>query len=203
MSSLMPHLCKFLDHRGGIKELIGCESGHRTADHVADIVHAGLERNQANCFEPLPDLRHMLDLKPAQLDLLACSDICKALTEIFTYLADGPNLGCVADPVRDADPHHEGAWSLTPEEDAGPLEPLPVALADRCPSFLDIAGNIPKDVQAVFFFLVLLDLVHDRSQKNQRRSTDLHGRLCSISKASPPSTKLIVDRSTDLSDQKV
>ena len=165
------HLSKLTSHRGGVEKLVRRKARHGTAHHITDIVHSCLQRDQPNCLKPFPDLRDMFDRKPAQLDLLASSDIGKAFTEIFTYLADGPNLGCVADPIRNANAHHEMARSLPPKKYPGPFESFLVALADRFPSFLDIAGNIPKDVQAVFFFLVLLDLIHGCVLKNKRRST--------------------------------
>ena len=64
--------------RRRVEQLVRRQAGDRAADDVADVVHAGLQRHEPDALEPLPDLRHVLDLKPAQLDLLARRDVDEA-----------------------------------------------------------------------------------------------------------------------------
>ena len=44
------YLGELLRNRRGVEELVRREPGGRAADDVADIVHAGLERDQADAF---------------------------------------------------------------------------------------------------------------------------------------------------------
>ncbi len=83
---------EIVHHRGGVEKLIGREPGDRTTDHAANIVHAGLQRDEIDGPQPIPDLRNIVDSKPAQLHLLARRDIGEALAKFTADFADGAEL---------------------------------------------------------------------------------------------------------------
>src|SRR5712692_11867506 len=141
------HLGEFVHNRRRVEELIRGESGYRTADNIADVIHAGLESDEPHSFEPLPDLRHVLNREPAQLNLLARCDVGETFSELRADLTDGAQLCSRADSIRDANAHHEMAWGLLTEKNAGPLQPLAIAFGDRFPPLYGIARNLPKDIE--------------------------------------------------------
>ena len=48
------HLGELAHHRRGIEQFVGRETGHRATDHAADIIHAGLQRDQIDGAQAAP-----------------------------------------------------------------------------------------------------------------------------------------------------
>lgn len=61
-----------------------------------------------------------------------------------------PELGGVADAVRDANAHHKISGRLLAEESACPFEPLAVAVANGFPSLPGVARHVGKNIEPVF-----------------------------------------------------
>src|SRR5437867_5264216 len=154
------HLSEFPDYRGGIKKLIRRESGHRAANHITNIVHTGLERDEPDAVYALPDLRHVIDGEPAQLDLLPGCNIRKALAELAADFGERAQLGCGRDAVGNTHAHHKMTRRLAAEKDPGPFKPLLVAFSDGFPPFRGVTRNVLEDIQPIFFLFVFFDLVH-------------------------------------------
>ena len=153
----------FPHHAGRIEQFVGGKARHRAPYYAADVVHARLQRHEPHRFQPVPDARHLVNLKPPELDLLAGSQVGEVLAEVAADFGDSAELGRVADAIGDTQPHHEMARCLAPEEDSQPLKTLLVTVADGLPSLAGVAGQVVPDVQPVFLFLVDLNLVHDGS----------------------------------------
>ena len=64
-----------VDRRGRVDDLVGGDAGHRRAEDDARAVAAGLGGGQADGLQPAPDLRHVLDPDPVQLDVLPVGDV--------------------------------------------------------------------------------------------------------------------------------
>jgi hypothetical protein len=109
----------------------------------------------------------MFDRKPAQLDLLARSDIGKAFAKIPADFTNGAKLGSVTYPIGDADAHHEVAGGLAPKKNAQPFESFSISFTDRLPSLLGIAGDVLENIESVFLSLVLFDFIHRCLQKTK------------------------------------
>ena len=135
------------------------QTGDRTPDDVADVVHAGLQRHEVDRVQPLPDVRQIADGESAQLNLLPRREIDEASAAFAAQLGDGAELVGVREAVRHADPHHEAAGRLTPEEHAEPLQPLAVGFVNRLPSVAHESLDVGFDIEAVLLALVALDLV--------------------------------------------
>src|SRR5215467_11291074 len=60
---------------GGVEQLPGSQPGKRTSINVPDVVHARLQAVEIDSSQLLPNLRHAVQSKSAQLDLLPCRDI--------------------------------------------------------------------------------------------------------------------------------
>ena len=97
---------------------------------------------RSTAVEPFPDFRDIVDRKPAQLNLLAGGDVDETPAVSAADVADGAQLRCGHDAVGNPQAHHEMARRLPPKENAGPLEPLLVAIGDRLPTL----GGIPRQV---------------------------------------------------------
>ena len=97
VNSLLPQerLGELAHDRRGVEQLVRRQAGGGTADDVADVVHAGLQRHQADRLEPLPDLRDVADLEPAQLNLLPRRDVDEAGAELAADRRDRADLGGV------------------------------------------------------------------------------------------------------------
>ena len=64
-----------VDRGGAVDDLVERLAGQRRAEHDAGAVAARLGGLQADLVEALPDLRHVLDLDPVVLDVLAVGDV--------------------------------------------------------------------------------------------------------------------------------
>jgi hypothetical protein len=64
-----------LDRRGAVDDLVGGDPGHRGTEDHAWGVPAGLGGRQSHGLEQSPDLRHVLDADPVQLDVLTVGDV--------------------------------------------------------------------------------------------------------------------------------
>ena len=154
------HIGKLPGDGRGVQQFVGSETGSGTADDGANVVHAGLQRNQAHGIQSLPDVRHLLDAELPQLNLLAGGEIGEPLAVVVADAGDGAELDGVADAVGNANPHHKPARGLAPEEDAGPLQAVPVVRGDGLPTFAGERRNVIQDVQAILFRLEYFDFVH-------------------------------------------
>ena len=135
------------------------QSSGRTAVDVPDIVHAGLKRDESDGFEPIPDLRNVLDSESAQLNLLARRDVGKTRPELPTDGGDRPHLAGLTQAVGHPQAHHEMPGRLAAKEHTCPFQPFAIAILNRFPAGLREPRHVLDDVQAVFLFLVALDLV--------------------------------------------
>src|SRR5204863_2873653 len=94
-------------HRAGIDDLVGADTGDRAAQDVAGHVATGLEAGQAHAFEPVPDLGHVLDPDPVELDVLPVGDVGKVPPVFLGDAGHGAQLLRGKLPAGDADAHHE------------------------------------------------------------------------------------------------
>ncbi len=98
-----------MDVRRRVGDLGGVDPGHRAAEHVARAVAARFERAQPDCFEDVPDRRHVLDPDPVQLHVLPVSDVSQVAAVRGRDVPDRPQLVDGELPAGDADAHHEVA----------------------------------------------------------------------------------------------
>ena len=81
--------------------------GDRGAEDDARAVAAGLGRVEPDRLEAAPDLRHVLDADPVQLDVLPVGDVGGAAGEVDRDLADHAQLLAGQGAAVDADAEHE------------------------------------------------------------------------------------------------
>src|SRR5699024_2343602 len=93
--------------RGRVDELIGGDAGHRGAEDDARDVAAGLGRLQTHGFEAAPDLGHVLDLDPVELDVLTVRDVSGAAGEVVRDVRERAQLFGGEFAAVDADAHHQ------------------------------------------------------------------------------------------------
>ena len=91
----------------GVKDLVGVDPGERAADDDAGAVTAGLGAVQPDLFQAAPDLRHVFDPDPVQLDVLPVRDVRDVPPELRRDGADNPQLVGRQLPAVDADAQHE------------------------------------------------------------------------------------------------
>ena len=96
-----------LDHRGGVDDLIGGDSGDRGAQDDARSVAAGLGGAESDRLETAPDLRDVLHADPVQLDVLPVGDIGSVAGVVAGELADRPQLLSGQRAAVDPHPQHE------------------------------------------------------------------------------------------------
>src|SRR5882762_9902892 len=106
------HLRAGVDQRRSIRQLVGVETGERTAGDVAGDVAARAERGHALQPERAEDFGQALELDPVQLDVLANRDVADAAAVPLGQVGDGPQLMGLESAVGDPDPHHEVADGL-------------------------------------------------------------------------------------------
>src|SRR5699024_10272432 len=70
----------------------GGDAGDGGAEADARDVAAGLGRLQTHGFEAAPDLGHVLDLDPVELDVLTVRDVSGAAGEVVRDVRDRPQL---------------------------------------------------------------------------------------------------------------
>ncbi len=82
-----------VDRRRGVEHLVHRVACQRRAQHHARAVAAGLGGLQPDRVEPLPDLRHVLDLNPVVLQVLPVGDVGGVARELRGYLAQRAQRG--------------------------------------------------------------------------------------------------------------
>ena len=93
--------------RRAVEHLVGRDAGHRRPEDDPWGVAAGLGGGQADRLEALPDLGHVLDPDPVQLDVLAVGHVGGVAGELAADVGDGAQLVGVERPAVAADPQHE------------------------------------------------------------------------------------------------
>ena len=154
------HCGELLGNGGGVQQLVGRQAGRRAAHHGADVVHTGLQRNQPDGRQPVPDVRHLLNGEFPQLHLLPGGQVGKPHPVVGADGGQGAELVGVADAVGDADAHHKTARRLPAKEHAGPLQPVAVVRWNGFPTVAAEGGEVIEDVQAVFCGLDDFNFVH-------------------------------------------
>ena len=181
------HSGELVGDGGGVQEFVRGQAGGGAADDGADVVHAGLEGNEADGGQAGPDVRGLRDGEVAELGLLSGGEVGEAGAVVVADAGQGAELVGVGDAVGDADAHHKAARGLAAEEDAGPLEAVAVGRGDGLPAVAGESGDVGQDVQAVFFGLDGFDFVHCRLPNLNgvrivvgvaRRATILNGGCC-------------------------
>ena len=76
------------ERRGAVDDLVLGDAGDGGAEERARAVAAGLEGGQADRLEPLPDRRHVLDVDPVVLDVVAVGDVGGVARELGGDLAE-------------------------------------------------------------------------------------------------------------------
>ena len=109
------------DGWGGIDDLVGRDAGHRRSEDHPWAIAAGLGGVQADCLEPAPDLRHVLDPDPVQLNVLPVGDVGEIPSEVDRDLPDHPELLSSQRAAVDADPQHEVLVVKLPRLQGGSL----------------------------------------------------------------------------------
>ena len=95
------------DGRRRVDDLVGGDAGDRGAEDDPRAVTAGLGGGQADSLQPAPDLRHVLDPDPVQLDVLPVGDVGGVPAEVHADLADHPQLLAGQRAAVDPDAEHE------------------------------------------------------------------------------------------------
>lgn len=169
---------ELLDDGRRIQQLSRCESRDRAADDVADVVHPGLQRHEADPVEAPPDFFRVFEGEAADLQLLPRRDVHPSVAELLAEARDGLDLLGAGASVRDTDAHHETPGCLTAEEHARPLQALPVVVADRLPAGARQGRHVVHDLEAVPLALDPLDPVQrdDDIARGGWRACDI-GRL--------------------------
>ena len=157
----------------GVQQFVGREAGGGAAHDGADVVHSGLQGDEADGVQAGPDVRHIGNAEIPQLHLLAGGQVGEGLAgagaaiavvaTAAVVLADGrqgAELVGIADAVGDADAHHKAPRRLAAKENAGPLQAVAVGRRDGFPAVAAEGGDVPEDVQAVFFGFDDFNLVH-------------------------------------------
>ena len=121
--------------------------------------------------EPPPDFRDIFDFKPAELNLLAGGDVTEPLAELLADFRQRAELCRAGDAVRHTNPHHEVPRRLLAKKNSGPLQSFLVAVGYRFPAFRSVARNLREDIQSVFFFFILFDLVQYSAPAVNRECT--------------------------------
>ena len=93
-------LVELVDDRRGVEQLVRRQAGDGTAADAADVVHAGLLAVQADLVQAPPDLRHVGQREPAQLNLLPRRQVAEALAELVGQVGDDAELAGVASGRR-------------------------------------------------------------------------------------------------------
>src|SRR5699024_1294548 len=160
-----------------VDEFIGGDPGDRGAEDDARDVAAGLGRLQAHGFEAAPDLRHVLDLDPVELDVLTVRDIGGAAGEVVRDVGDRAQLFGGELAAVDAVAHHQGLvrelmglkCGRAAAVDSGPAlsvqtppaaTSVKIVLGDRGESALgvDVLDSF-ADIEASVFVLIYLIFV--------------------------------------------
>ena len=90
---------------------------------------------------------------------MAGGDVTEPLAKLLADFRKGAELRRAGDAVRHTNPHHEVARRLLAKKNSGPLQSFLVAVGYRFPAFRGVARNLREDIQAVFLFFILFDLV--------------------------------------------
>ena len=96
-----------VDLRRGVDELVGRDAGDRRAEHDARHVAARLGRAEADALEAAPDLGHVLDADPVELDVLAVGEVGGVAPELGRDARDHAELLGGQLPAVDAHAEHE------------------------------------------------------------------------------------------------
>jgi hypothetical protein len=96
-----------LDRPRAVDDLVRRDARDRGADDDAGGVAAGFQCVQTDRIEALPDLRHVLDADPVQLDVLPVGDVGGVAGELGADLADRAQLLGRQDAAVAAHAHHE------------------------------------------------------------------------------------------------
>jgi len=144
-----------------------------------------LQRDQADGLQALEHGGDLRDRQPPELQLLPRGDVGQAAAVLVGQRAERAELDGAAEPVRNADTHHEVPGSVLAPEHAPPFEALEIALGNGGHPELGEARNVRADVEAVFLRLDLLDLVQPAPPVADNKK----GRLPVIGKAPLPSRR--------------
>ena len=164
------------DDRGCVEGLVCIDARDRAAEDVAGGIAAGLHGGDPHLLEQRPDTRHIRDVDPVQLHVLARGEIAVAVTPdgaglrrsgiAVDDLTDPAHLGGAQPAPGHLHPQHEGVAALALGIEADPLEALHLArdLGD---------GGWPREgvavadgighLEGMAFELPALDLVQLRS----------------------------------------
>ncbi len=96
-----------LDQGGRIDDLVLGNAGHRRSQNDAGHVTARLGGGQAGSFEPVPNLRHVLNAHPVQLDVLPVRQVSSIAAKVGGNLPNDAQLLGGQGPAVDADAEHE------------------------------------------------------------------------------------------------
>src|SRR2546428_650534 len=122
-----------------------------------------------NASSVVANVGPLLDRQPAKLHLLPGGDVGDVTASRARDLGEQAELAGREDAVGHANAHHEVAGRRPSEEDADPLQPLLVVVADRLPALASETGEI--HVEAVTNGFERLDLVHARASEILRSRT--------------------------------
>src|SRR5829696_600776 len=95
------------NRRARIDDLLGRNTGDRRPDDDPWAIPASFGCVQAYRLEPPPDLGHVLNADPVQLDVLPVGHVCCVTAELDRDLADDPQLFGGQCTTVDADSEHE------------------------------------------------------------------------------------------------
>ena len=155
--------CWSPDREGAaVDQLVGIEARNGAANHVANVVHTALLRRETGSGQTLEDPGNVLDLDPAQLDVLPGGDIRLTPPAAIRDLADRCHLLARQDAVGHAQAQHEVAGGRLAVEEPVPLQPFEVVGGYRGVAFACVAKEVGEHIEPVLRLLQYLDLVCHR-----------------------------------------
>ena len=145
-----------------VDQLVGIEARNGAANHVANVVHTALLRGETGSGQTLEDPGNVLDLDPAQLDVLPGGDIRLTPPAAIRNLADRCHLLARQDAVGHAQAQHEVAGGRLAVEEPVPLQPFEVVGVYRGVPFTRVAKEVGEHIEPVLRLLQYFDLVCHR-----------------------------------------
>ncbi len=108
-------------------------------------------------MQPGEDLGHLLDLDPAQLDILSSGQVDRIAAEVARNPGDRAQLAARDDAVGQPQAHHKEPRRLLTMEQTIPLHALKIVGRDRLKAIARVAIDIGQNIQTVFHGLDLFD----------------------------------------------
>ena len=92
----------------GVCDLVSSGTGKVVRSHVADGVTGGLDRMHVHFSQRIKHVRHIAQLRPVVLDVLACGEVAIALVPLVRDICETGHLLTIQGPIGDRNTQHIG-----------------------------------------------------------------------------------------------